>query len=120
MFVLFAACANDPVVVPDVSVPDEEIDEAAATAEWFYDPDRVVEIVVELDPADAEALAAQTNDLFQLLEGEDCLAEPWKGPFTWFEATVTVEGERFERAGVRKKGLIGSMSSDKPSVKIDL
>jgi hypothetical protein len=41
-----------------------------------------------------------------------------ESPFTWFSASVTVDGEVFENVGVRKKGFVGSMDEDKPSLKI--
>ena len=38
--------------------------------------------------------------------------------FTWFEATVTVDGAAYAEAGVRKKGFFGSLSTEKPSLKL--
>ena len=89
-----------------------------ATAERLWAPDHVVEIAFEVEVADGEALAAETNDLFQLLYGADCVDNPWAGPFNWYPADVTVDGVRVEQVGIRKKGLIGSLSTDKPSLKI--
>jgi len=83
----------------------------------MFDPERVLEVAIELDPADWEALRRQERNIFDLFAG-DCLAEPFASPFTYFAATVTVEGVAVEQVGVRKKGFLGSLSQDKPSLKI--
>lgn len=104
-------------------VPPEEEDEptpdpGAATADVLYAPDHVVEIEITMDPADASALANETNDIFTLLHGEDCMDSPWAGPFNWYRADIRVDGVLVEQVGVRKKGLIGSLSTTKPSIKV--
>lgn len=111
--------------LPTTSTPtpttstETEIDPAVAAAEAMYDPDHVAEIAFTIDVADAELLSAETNSLFSLLEGEDCLDSPWSGPFNWYPADVVVDGVRRDQVGVRKKGLIGSLSTEKPSLKVD-
>ena len=52
--------------------------------------------------------------------GADCLppSEPFESPFSWFTGIVTVDGERLTNVGIRKKGFIGSMNENKPSLKI--
>jgi hypothetical protein len=88
------------------------------TDSGLYDPNRVLEIRITMDPADADALAAETRELLDLLEGEDCLDDPFDSPFTWYHADVVVDGEHVADVGIRKKGLIGSLSSEKPSIKL--
>jgi hypothetical protein len=102
----------------DPTEPTEAPTEAERTAQRLYDPDHVVEIELTIAPEDAAALASETNDLFSLLEGEDCLDDPWSGPFNWYPADITVDGELVTNVGLRKKGLIGSLSSTKPSLKV--
>ncbi|MFO0551667.1 MAG: CotH kinase family protein [Polyangiaceae bacterium] len=85
----------------------------------LYDPSRVIEVSIEIADADAEELANQTRDLLDLLAGDQCLSEPFPSPFTFFPATVTVEGYTREQVGVRKKGFLGSLSTTKPSLKVD-
>ncbi len=84
----------------------------------LFDPDQVLQVRIEMEPGDWNALRRQSRDLFETLSGEDCLATPFERPFTYFEATVTVDGVRRERVGVRKKGFFGSLSEEKPSLKI--
>jgi len=86
----------------------------------YFVPDHVLEVEVTLAPEDWDALRDESRDFFTTLGGADCLDAPFGSPFTYFEATVTVDGETRERVGVRKKGFLGSLSSDKPSLKIKM
>ncbi len=85
----------------------------------LFAPDHLVEVAIELPGADWDALRAQTRTVISILAG-DCLSHPPESPFTWFPAKVTIDGEVAARAGVRKKGLLGSMDAERPSLKIDL
>jgi len=103
----------------DDPTPPDEPGPEVATAARMYAPDHVAVVHIEMDEADLFTLAGQTNSFLSLLEGEDCMDSPLGGDaFTWFEADVTVDGERIERVGVRKKGLIGSLSNEKPGLKV--
>jgi hypothetical protein len=85
----------------------------------MYDPTRVLEIAIDLAPDDWNQLRAQQRTFVSLL-GDQCLAQPFASPFTWFPATVTIDGQMRANAGVRKKGFLGSLSTLKPALKIDL
>jgi spore coat protein CotH len=102
----------------DDSTPDPADAALLAAAAELYDADRVLEIVVDMDPDDADALAAETNSLFELIEGADCLDAPPTGPFNWYPGDITIDGELVQEVGLRKKGLLGSMSSSRPSFKV--
>lgn len=105
--------APDPDPDPD---PDPEVDDS----DLLFEADRVLEVAIEMAPEDWDELRRQTRDVYAMLDGEGCLDEPFGSPFTYFEATVTIDGEVRERAGVRKKGLLGSLSEERPSLKVDL
>jgi spore coat protein H len=95
------------------------------TSDWeeaapLFEPDRVLEIAIDMAPADWDDLRNQTRTDQDLFERPDCLGSPFPSPFTWFPATVTVDGAVLEGVAVRKKGFIGSLSSEKPSLKISL
>ena len=83
----------------------------------IFDPDHLVEVDVEIAEANWDALRLQTRDFLDVL-GPGCLDAPIKQVFDWFPATVTVDGVRVPGATVRKKGLVGSLRDDKPSLKI--
>ncbi len=134
-FFLLLGCGGTTHSVPEEADGDADSDsdgDADADAdsddgnlppdEWadaLFDPDRLIEIVIEMDPEDAEELARQTRTIEDIIGGADCLAEPHVSPFTYFPATVTVDGERLEEVGVRKKGFLGSLSETKPALKLD-
>ena len=130
-FVLVSACGDDDVLplldaaaredVADVGAVDAgiEVDATPPGVTEVYDPERVLEISVELPPESWDALRNQSRSLVATLSG-DCLAGPFDQPFSWFEGSVTIDGEEFERVDVRKKGFIGSLSTARPGFKLDL
>ncbi len=79
----------------------------------------VLHIAIDIAPADWDSLRHQTRT-FENLVAEiqtGCLAEPFADIYSWFSAQVTVDGETHADVGIRKKGFVGSQSSDKPSLK---
>ncbi len=92
---------------------------APADPAWtFFTPDHVTEVAVEIDTASWDALREQTRTWGDVVAGPDCMSRPFANPFTWFPASVTVDGVRRDRAEVRKKGFVGSMREDRPSLKM--
>lgn len=92
-------------------------DEEPDLSDELFDPTRIVEIEIAIPEDDWDELREQTRTL-EALTGSDCLAEPFGSPFTYFEADVVVDGELFERVGLKKKGFFGSLDTTKPSLKI--
>ncbi len=95
--------------------PAPQVDAAAP----FFEPDRVLEVRIELAEDDWEAIRAQGRSLLEIFGGDDCLADPFGSPFTFVRGSVSVDGETIDDVGVRKKGFFGSLSYDKPSLKLD-
>jgi hypothetical protein len=85
----------------------------------LFAPDHLLEVTIEMADADWDALRAETRSVLDILGG-DCLAQPFESPFTYFPADLTVDGERFAEVGLRKKGFLGSLSEEKPSLKVKL
>ena len=82
--------------------------------------DRVLDVVIEIDPDDWDTLRHQTRtfeDLTAEIE-EYNLSRPFASIYDWFSATVTIDGETHTEVGVRKKGFLGSQSDTKPSLKL--
>ncbi len=100
----------------DDTVGDD--DDATDYSVELFDPDHLVEIHIEIDPDDAAALAAESTTILDLVTGEDCLDEPPGTDFTWFSCEATVDGTTLSEVGIRKKGLIGSLSETKPGIKL--
>jgi hypothetical protein len=116
---LAAGCGGDGTLGGVDAAPPDEPDAGEDLTEELFDPDRVLRISIEMDPADWDTLRRQTRSLFDVL-GSSCLVEPPPSPFTYFRATVTIDGTRIDDAGVRKKGFFGSLSETKPSLKLNL
>ena len=81
---------------------------------------RVLEVSIEIAEEDWDTLRHQTRT-FQGLAAEIEkyeLSRPFADIYTWFSATVTIDGEIHTEVGVRKKGFLGSQSDTKPSLKL--
>ena len=91
-------------------------DRIADPLERVFSTARLLDVSVELDPDDWYALRREGRTFGALAEG--CADAPAENPYTDFMATVTVDGERLHRVGVRKKGFLGSLHIGRPSLKI--
>jgi len=78
----------------------------------------VLEVRIDMDPADWDALRHQIKTRHSQYGRENCRDAPAPNPYTWFAATVTIDGEEIPVTGVRKKGNIGSQSTLIPSLKL--
>jgi len=80
----------------------------------------VVEIDIEILPADWNALRMQYQSWHTAFRGSDCRTRRVPERYTYFSATVTINGVKYTDVGLRKKSLLGSQSTLKPSLKVDL
>lgn len=88
------------------------------TYESVFNPQTLLRVEITLAPADWEALRTQTRSMVTAL-ARDRHPDTAKKPFSWFPADVRVNGVAIPNVGVRKKGFIGSLDRDKPSLKLD-
>ena len=103
-----------PSPVPTVALEEED------STDTFFDLDRVLRIQIEIPSDDWDTLRNQTRtfeDVMREIE-EFALSRPFADIYTWFSATVTVDGETLRDVGIRKKGFVGSQSDVKPSLKL--
>lgn len=84
----------------------------------YFSLDRVLDIAIEMAPEDWDTLRHQTRTIDDVLGKDDCFAQPFDSPFSWFPAQVTVDGDPYAEVGVRKKGFFGSLNDEKPSLKL--
>jgi len=110
---------NGTSTLPTSTVDDTGTSPTGVYGEGIYDIDRLLQVEVTLDPDDWEDLRYQARDFLDMLSGDECLAEPFESPFTWFPASVTIDGTRIDDIAVRKKGLLGSVEPGRPSLKLD-
>ncbi len=84
----------------------------------YFALDRVLDVAIEMVPEDWDRLRRQTRTRIDIVGGADCLDHPPEDVFSWFPARVAVDGEALAQVGVRKKGGLGSMSEEKPALKV--
>ena len=115
-----AAPTTAPPVAPQDDAEATHDDAEADSRDAYFELDRVLDISIEIAVEDWDVLRNQTRtlaDVFAEIE-EYGLSRPFASIYTWFGATVTVDGETHAEVGVRKKGFVGSQSSTKPSLKL--
>lgn len=100
----------------DISSTDDSDNYETDESQSLFDPTRIVEVEIEMAKEDWDFIRTQVRG--ETLSKEDCLAEPFYSPFEYRPATVSVNGKKVENAGVRKKGFLGSLDENKPSLKI--
>ena len=92
-----------------------------------FDPAHMPCVQVHMDSADWAALGADTafgagltvDEVFVALgEIAEMCAEPWPKEYSWYEASVTVDGVALQQVGIRRKGFIGSLFSSVPGLKV--
>jgi hypothetical protein len=85
----------------------------------FFDTEEIIDVSIVLDDEDWSDLRNQSRTFLREFLG-DCMAQPFEGPYTYFSANISINGDSQENIGVRKKGFIGSQSTVKPSLKINI
>ncbi len=109
--------ASEPTATPAAS---REIEADPDPSEAYFNLERVLDISIQIDTGDWDVLRNQTRTFQDLIAeiGEYELSRPFSDIYSWFPATVTVDGETHTDVGVRKKGFIGSQSNTKPALKL--
>ena len=64
-------------------------------------------------PDDWESSAGKTRDIRTAFTGASA-----SDPFTYFKGNITIDGVKIESVGIRKKGFIGSLDNQFPSLKV--
>ncbi len=83
-----------------------------------FSPDKILEVSIEMRPGDFEKLRNQTRSDEQITTTLEKRLKP-RRVFSYFPACVKLAGRNFCRVGIRKKGFWGSLSRDKPALKIN-
>jgi hypothetical protein len=92
---------------------------AAKSAVDPFAPDHVLDISITLPDAEWERMRVQARN--PALEfSTNRLDHAAERPYTWFAGEVTIDGVRFPKVGVRKRGYFGSNNNERPALNIDL
>jgi len=88
----------------------EDIDLSVA----LFEADHLIEVNIELDPDEWDLLRTEGRSLPDVFT--NCARDY---EYTEFHATVTVDEDTYEDVAVRKKGFLGSLSTFRPSLKLN-
>lgn len=79
----------------------------------LFAPDHLVDVQIEILPADWARLCIEARDLVESIG-----KQAPKSPYTYFKARLTLDGVSLGEVGIRKKGFFGSSDGLRPSLKI--
>lgn len=85
----------------------------------LFAADRVSDVRITIAKKDWTDLRMQSRSFQTALSAARKQGE-FDKPFSYFEADVVIDGVKFQRVGLRKKGFVGSLSTTRPSLKIKL
>lgn len=83
------------------------------SSESLFSADRISSIEIELPQKDWDFIRNQSRSFSESLGKE--IAE---SPFEYVKGDVTIDGKKIEDVGIRKKGFLGSLNVERPSLKI--
>ncbi|MDP7047843.1 MAG: CotH kinase family protein, partial [Verrucomicrobiota bacterium] len=87
--------------------------------ERFFDSSRLVRIELDLSPADWDRIRAQHRSLVKTLR-TDIPPSDQKKPFDYVTAQLTIDGTKVGKVALRKKGFVGSLDHERPSLKVQI
>jgi len=85
----------------------------------IFPTDRVIDVQITVSQRDWDTIRYQSRDFVSALN-EKRQFGPLDHPYTYVDASVSIDGVVFPKVGLRKKGFIGSQSHTRPSLKIRL
>jgi len=85
----------------------------------IFPTDHVLDVKITVDEKDWDTIRYQSRNFVSALHESRKYAPP-DSPYTYVDASVSIDGVEFPLVGIRKKGFIGSLSSTRPSLKIKL
>lgn len=85
----------------------------------LFPTDRVLDVQITVSKENWDTIRKQSRNFATAL-AEGRKEKPLPRPYTYVEASVTIDGVEFPQVGIRKKGFIGSQSRSRPSLKIKL
>ena len=83
-----------------------------------FEVDRLLDVKVAMPAADWKKMRYEHHDLFGLITPRKP-GKPRPNPYHYFKGNVTIGGKLFKNVGLRKKGLLGSVNAQRPSIKIN-
>ena len=85
----------------------------------LFPKDRLLEVNIALSEADWEKIRYQRRTRENALPPSRKFKPP-PPPYSYVEASVTIDGVTYTKVGLRKKGFLGSQDTTRPSLKVKL
>ena len=85
----------------------------------FYDVDHLVKVEIELKESDWDRMRAQHRSLVKTLRTDIPPTDQAK-QFDYFPARLKIDGTEIGKVVIRKKGFVGSLDAERPSLKIQI
>ena len=95
------------------------IDAKELTFDDIFPTDRVLDIQITISEENWNTIRYQSREFRDVLKPSRQFEHP-EHPYTYVEASVSIDGVEFPKVGIRKKGFIGSQSHTRPSLKVKL
>lgn len=89
-------------------------EDSSADSGKLFDRSHLLNVEIEVEPEDWKKLCEQSRDFFSSLQAK----EPAESPFDYVKADITIDGKQIKNVGIRKKGFLGSLDSERPSLKV--
>jgi CotH kinase protein len=109
------AAVEDAAAPEDAEAPS---DAGADPSDALFEPGRVLEVRITLSPADWETLRNQRPGADT--DRTSCAGPASAEPYTDFRADLDIDGVALPNVAVRKKGGLGSVSSTRPGLRVDV
>ena len=103
----------------DAGLPGDAAAETTDKTAELFRHDKVLRVEVEVSEASWAQVRNGFREFYDILSGEDCMDEPLTVGFPAVEASVTVDGQRFEKVGLSKSSVLGNFEEVRPSLKIE-
>ena len=110
----------------DTSGLDGDMEPVPPSAEMPGDVDRsdeffseeMLQVAIEMETEDWESMRLQRKTKHSIFGMADCRMQEIVNPYTYFSGSVTINGEKVQNVGLRKKAHLGSQSTSKPGIKV--
>lgn len=107
-----ATCAIG-LFIAFTSLSQTQSQEKQISSESLFSANRISSIEIEIPPKDWDFIRQQSRSFSESLGKETA-----ESPFKYVKGDVTIDGHKIEDVGIRKKGFLGSLNVDRPSLKI--
>ncbi|MEC9349631.1 MAG: CotH kinase family protein [Planctomycetota bacterium] len=112
----FGKCVIGVVMI---LLPGSGLPAADLNLDAIFPTDKVLDVQITVPAEDWDTIRYQSRNFFEALNAKRQFGHI-PGPYTYVEASVSIDGVKFPKVGLRKKGFIGSQSSVRPSLKVKL